>query len=250
MKKFGMVLASIVLVIGAFFGGIFLGKSVFKPKGSENNVTVTNKVININLDEVVTELVNESEVLNGKNCMFRLPKVTLENSDYAEKINEEIDELKKKAETARENILKNNQNTLDDDIHWVNCDFSYFEENGVLTIIVTRGIGGGEDAFKGKYAKVYNIDLATGNEVTVDELFSKAGLNKDEFTSKITEYAKNYIDPTGGSKEISYIRGNALKIENCEFYVKDGKLIALVEAEGTDYGATYIIDMTTGELVD
>ena len=46
------------------------------------------------------------------------------------------------------------------------------------------------------------------------------------------------------------MRGKSLEVDNCEFYIKDGKLIALVHGEGTDFGAIFRIDMSTGEAID
>lgn len=249
MKKFGIVLLVIVLVIAAFLGGTFLGKTLFKPKGAEENTTVVDKVININLDEVVTELSNETEKISGKTMMFRFPKITLSDSDFAKEINDEITELKGKADIARKKIVEVGAD-IDQYTRDLNYDFSYFEENGILTIIVSHGAGDNEDKYNGKFYKVYNIDLATGKEVTKEELFKKAGENIDEFTTKMTEYAKKYTDPTSPNKSISYMRGKSLEVDNCEFYIKDGKLIALVHGEGTDFGSTFRIDMTNGESID
>ena len=248
MKTFGKVIGVILLIVIFFLIGVVLGNKVFKPKDNNENNTVSNEVIKINLDEVVTELSNESAKALGKNVIYRFPKINIENSEYAKTINSEIAEFKKKAEEAQKNI--ENDKDIDAYIDYVNCDYSYFEENGVLTLILSRGMIDSHDKNKGRFYKVYNINLLNGNEVTKEELFSKSDESIDEFTNKITEYAKNYIDKTSGSKNLSYIRGKSLEIDNCEFYIKDGKLIALVHAEGTDYGAVYRIDMTTGELVD
>lgn len=249
MKKFGIVLLVIILVIAAFLGGTFLGKTVFKPKGADSNNTVVNKVININLDEVVTELSNETEKINGKTMMFRFPKITLKDSDYAKEINDEIGELKQKSDNARKKVVESGAD-IDQYTHDLNYDFSYFEENGILTIVISYGVEDNSNKYDGRFYKVYNIDLATGKKVTKEELFTKAGENIDEFTTKMTEYAKNYIDPTSPNKSISYMRGNSLEVDNCEFYIKDGNLIALVHGEGTDFGNIFRIDMTTGETID
>lgn len=246
MKKIGMGIVIILLIAVAFALGFFLGDTVLKPKTEESNANVVEEVIDINLDEVVTELSNESDKVLNKPVTFRFPRITLEKSSYAKVINDDITKLKSKAEEAKKKVKT--EKDVEDYLKYIDFDYSYFEEDGILTILISHGLKDSSNSENGKFYKVYNLDLATGNEVSNIELFQRAGESMDEFSEKIEEYAKKYIDPTSGSRQISYIRGNSLEIDNCEFYVKDGHLIALVKAEGTDYAATYRIDMTTGEL--
>ena len=264
MKKFLITLLVILLIAGAGVGGWYIGHLNYKVgdlqnklNEKENNTSVNNNNVQNNtsnntksISGIVTELSNEVSSARGKSITFRFPQINFNNSEYAKKINDEITTLKAKAEQAKKYIAENKE------YEWyandVNYDFSYFEENGILTVIISHGFGDGDDEYKGKFYKVYNIDLSTGKEVTREELFKKAGEDINNFTNKITEYSKKYIDPTSkGSQfgELSYIRGKSLDINNCQFYVKNGHLIALVEAEGTDYGATWKIDMTNGERV-
>lgn len=271
MKKFLITLIVILLVVAAAFGGYYVGHLNYKVEdlqnqlGGKNNNTSSEQNENsnetntganstkIDTSNMVTDLCNDNESLDGVTYKFRLPYINI-NSEGAKSVNEKISTIKKRADESKQSI-KNHNNGVDTTsfIGYINYDYEYYVENNILTVIVSHQFTEGDYSL---FYYAYNIDITTGKELKIEEIFKLAKQDITQYSSKMEEYSKRYIDPTSldprnsEQRGESYISKECFDADKCDFYIRNGNLIALVAVGGTDYVGTYKIDMSTGERVE
>ena len=175
------------------------------------------------VDETIKDTATEPSDVH----IYQIPKLNI-NSNYANEVNSQI-------KNKYESVYNEDINSKKSGTSMVyNIRYRYFLNNNILSVVVTTILpNDGMD-----YA-VYNINCATGEKATDNELLTSLGLNQTEYNKLLDKAKSNVIDKVVNS------------ISPLGIFIEDNNLMVVVKqkSEVVDVPSK-IIDLTNQSMVD
>lgn len=137
---------------------------------------------------------------------IKVPFINI-NSTAATKANEDI---KVVLDTA---IAAYNQGVNDKVTYVDECDYDSYKNDDIVSTIITLGIGATDTIYPDYYA--YNFDLKTGNKLSYEDVYTKAGIKKSEIASKVETAINKVLENSySGNPELDSLKQDSLNNYN------------------------------------
>ena len=232
LDKIVVILAIIVIVVLVLFGifKVLTGIDFNTSKEDSNNTISNNEntVQEVDENKIYVYEKNSYNVVEG--IEIKIPYININSSDIEELNNKLLKEYNNAVEKV--DIDKNGNGSYTD----INYEFSVIDDK-ILSLKVDTSdcvIPGGGFVIN---RKVYNIDLSSGKILSIDEVLTKIGLDKEAIENSVENRLKEVYNNSDYLKsmytsEKAYIRN--FKYEFDTIYFNSSKTITVINSSILD----------------
>lgn len=233
LDKIVIILAIIVIVVLVLFGIFKVLTSIdfntSKEDSNKNTISSNeNTVQEVDENKIYVYEKNSYNIAEGID--IKIPYINIISSDIEELNNKLLKEYNDAVEKV--DIDKNGNGSYKD----INYEFSVID-NKILSLKVDTSdcvIPGGGSVIN---RKVYNIDLSSGKILSIDEVLTKIGLNKEAIENSVEDRLKEVYNNSDYLKSIytsekAYIKN--FKYDFDTIYFNSSKIITIINSSISD----------------
>lgn len=203
--------------------------NIFDNQINYQNNNVTSGKIDNTKELIYTSYINNEKIENSYELNVNIPYLN-QNSDSAQKINEEINNLfYKKVEGI---LVKTDKYTV------YNVKYKAYVNDNILSLVISSTLKEGNNPQR-EIMKTYNYNLSSNDELNIEQILEYRKVSAKYAQSKINETIKLASENANKYKELGYnkylrnINDEMYKVENTSVYfLGENKALYIIYAYG------------------